>query len=182
MGFRYALLASDADPRVVLEAFKLGLIDSVAHAGSEGEVALPDRLQPGKFTLASRPDCVAIAFPFQLLTSANYDLRDIVANLPGYVVAIGQDDTTGETWYSRYNDGSLVASYHCGDGIVVTSEGDHPQVEPSEWTESDVFNLLPESLKLDNQGELRLEGQTFTYGQETTSTNRHRRSPWWKFW
>ena len=181
MGFRYALLASDAGLDAVLVAFKLAPIDGVSQIKSEAEISLPDRLPQSQFMLASRSDCVAIAFPYQLLTSANYDLSNIAANLQGYVVVIGQDDT-GETWYQRHENGRLFASYHCGDGIVVTSVGDHPAIEPSEWTESDVFKLLPESLHLDHQGELRLKGQIFTYGQSETRTDTNKESPWWKLW
>lgn len=184
MGFRYALLTTQSDRDAVLGAIQANLVDGALEEVGNTTVCLPDKVEPGRITLAKLPDCLAVVLPFQLVSLASYDLSRIAAMLDGEITAIGQDDTTGETWLQRFDNGELVFAYHCGDGEVVMSVGNHPQKEPSEWSEFDLFEILPESMRLGRDGESCLDGQEFLYAEESGDGEKDggKSRSWWKLW
>lgn len=182
MGFRYAVLTSTCERESVRRVFCSAVLGATAEISADTSVSLPNKLEEGAFLLAQLPDRVVVVFPFELISAANYDLSDAARQLPGQLIAIGQDDTTGETWFQGFQDGNPVAEYHCGDGVVVKSLGEFAFPGPAEWDESDVFGLLPESLHLDDDGTLFLAGLWFRYEKATDQSAKDSRKAWWKIW
>ena len=182
MGFRYAVLTSTCERELVRQVFCSAVLGATAEVSADSSISLPNKLEEGAFLLAQLPDCVAVVFPFELVCSANYDLSEAASQLPGQLIAVAQEDTTGETWFQRFQDGSPVAEYHCGDGIVLKSLGDLAFPEPAEWDEPDVFRLLPEPLHLDQDGALSLTGQLFRYEKASDQSEADPKRAWWKIW
>ena len=141
MGFRYAVLAfkgAEADQQKLFAA-ELGI--SIGPPNLNSTISLPSNLQEGKLWHVQTPKWEAIVFPYQLLYRIHYDASNIASAAGVPVIGAGVEGTAGETWYQKFQDGKIVGSYHCGDGIVATSKGIHPDIAPQDWTDEAVFEF-----------------------------------------
>lgn len=180
MGFRYAaIVAENVSPDLTQHVLAQAGQVRTGEASST-TLTLPDKLFPGAIVEVWNNPWCALVLPEELISQLGHDLTEIAERCPGVLVGVSVEDTSGATWHQRFEHGDLVAQYLCCDEVIERSQGVIAYPEPSEWTEQDVFGLLPQWLDLDALGELTLRGNQVTYCNARKGAQPGRR--WWRLW
>lgn len=178
MGNRYALIVAEHAPDDLKQLVFAEAGLERAGESSRCTVRLPGKLFPGTVLEVRECSWFALVLPAEVIWSIGRDLAQISENCRGALIGVCVDDVSGEVWYQRFGGGDLVACHLSCDGITKQHQGAPAYL--GEWTDRDVFGLLPDWLQLDALGGVALRGDQVPYHRALKETPRD--NPWWKFW